>query len=140
MSDWMQRLFMHVHQFVYERSGGRVGASLAGRPMLLLKTIGRKTGQPRTAMLLYVVDGDNCAVVGSRGGSPHHPGWYHNLLANPDVEIQRGRLHAPVRARVAEGEERDRIWAKANEVNKGGYDNYQRKTDRQIPVVVLEPR
>ena len=68
----MQRLFMHVHQFVYERSGGRVGASLAGRPMLLLKTIGRKTGQPRTAMLLYVVDGDNCAVIGSRGGGPHH--------------------------------------------------------------------
>jgi deazaflavin-dependent oxidoreductase (nitroreductase family) len=136
----MQRLIMKVHHFVFTRTDGRVGRSLAGRPMLVLKTIGRKSGEPRTAMLLYVRDGENFAVVGSHGGGAHHPAWYHNLKADPDAEIQVGRSVIPVRAHVAEGEERDRIWTKADEVNKGVYGRYQLGTDRQIPVVVLEPR
>jgi len=129
-----------VHQWVYERTDGRIGRSLAGRPMLLLRTVGRRTREPRTAALLYVQDGENYAVVASKGGDPKHPGWFHNLTATPDVVIQVGRVRIPVRARVAEGEERARLWARADEVNRGGYTDYQSRTDRQIPVVVLEPR
>ena len=136
----MQRIGLNVHQFLYERSGGRIGASLAGRKMLLLRTVGAKTGQPRTAALLYVPDGDNCVVFASTGGGPRHPGWLHNLRARPDVEIQIGTRRIPVRAREAEGEERDRLWNAGNTVNKGQYDVYQSRTERRIPVVVLEPR
>jgi deazaflavin-dependent oxidoreductase (nitroreductase family) len=140
MISTMERIGLTAHQWLYEKSDGRIGASIGGRPMLLLRNVGRKTGQPRTSALLYVRDGDNYAVIASKGGDPKHPGWFHNLTANPKVEIQIGRKRIPVRARVAEGDERARIWAKANEVNKGGYDVYQTRTDRKIPVVVLEAR
>ena len=140
MISTMERIGLTAHQWLYEKTDGRIGASVGGRPMLLLRHRGRKTGQPRTSALLYVRDGDNYAVIASKGGDPKHPGWFHNLTANPDVEIQIGRKRIPVRARVAEGDERARIWARANEVNKGGYDLYQTRTDRKIPVVVLETR
>ena len=129
-----------VHQWLYEASDGRIGANLGGRPMLLLRTRGRRTGQPRVAALLYVRDGATYAVVASKGGSPQHPGWYHNLVAQPDVDIQVGRERIPVRARVAEGAERARIWAQADAVNDGQYTVYQSRTKRPIPVVVLEAR
>ena len=129
-----------VHQWLYEVSDGRIGTVLGGRSMLLLRTVGRKTRQPRTAALLWVPDGDAWAVIASKGGAPHHPGWYHNLVATPDVEIQVGRERIPVRARVAEGEQRARIWARADEVNQGQYTVYQSRTKRPIPVVVLERR
>ena len=140
MISTMERLGLTVHQWLYDATDGRIGRSIGGRPMLLLRYVGRKTGQERTSALLYVPDGNNYAVIASKGGDPKHPGWFHNITAKPDVEIQVGRKRIPVRARVAEGEERARIWAKANEVNKGGYDTYQKRTDRKIPVVVLEPR
>ena len=129
-----------VHQWLYEQTDGRVGASIGGRPMLLLRTVGRRTGKPRTSALLYVPDGDRYAVIASKGGDPKHPGWFHNLMAAPDVEIQVGRKRIPVHARVAEGEERSRLWARADEINQGGYSQYQSRTSREIPVVVLEPR
>lgn len=129
-----------VHQWLYETSDGRIGASLGGRPMLLLRTVGRRTGAPRTAALLYVRDGDAYAVIASKGGAPQHPGWFHNLATQGDVEIQVGRERMPVRARIAEGEERSRLWARADEVNQGQYTVYQSRTKRPIPVVVLEPR
>lgn len=129
-----------VHQWLYEVSDGRIGTNLGGRPMLLLRTVGRKTRQPRTAALLWVPDGDAWAVIASKGGAPQHPGWYHNLIARPDVEIQVGRERIPVRARVAEGEQRARIWARADEVNQGQYTVYQSRTKRPIPVIVLERR
>ena len=129
-----------VHQWLYEHSDGRIGASLGGRPMLLLRTVGRRTRQPRTSALLYVRDGDAYAVIASKGGAPLHPGWFHNLIAHPDVEIQVGRERIPVRARVAEGETRSRLWARADAVNQGQYTTYQSRTSRAIPVVVLEPR
>jgi deazaflavin-dependent oxidoreductase (nitroreductase family) len=128
-----------VHQWLYEHSDGRIGATLGGRPMLLLRTVGRRSGQPRTAALLYVRDGDAYVVIASKGGSPRHPGWFHNLTAQPDVEIQVGRERIPVHARVAEGQERSRLWARADEVNQGQYAVYQSRTRRVIPVVVLEP-
>ena len=129
-----------VHQWLYEVSDGRIGTNLGGRPMLLLRTVGRRTRAPRTAALLWVPDGDAWAVIASKGGAPQHPGWFHNLVAQPDVEIQVGRERIPVRARVAEGEERARIWARADEVNQGQYTVYQSRTKRPIPVVVLERR
>ena len=127
-----------VHQWLYEHSDGRIGANLGGRPMLLLRTVGRRTNQPRTAALLYVRDGDAYVVIASKGGAAHHPGWFHNLTAQPDVEIQVGRERIPVRARVAEREERSRLWARADEINQGQYDAYQSRTNRVIPAVVLE--
>lgn len=129
-----------VHQWIYEKTDGRIGRSLGGRPMLLLRTVGAKTGQPRTAALLYVRDGGAYVVVASTGGGPKHPGWFHNLRAQPDVEVQVGRERIPVTARVATDEERPRLWERANAVNQGQYDVYQSRTDRTIPVVVLEPR
>lgn len=140
MISTMERLGLNAHQWIYEHTGGRIGRSIGGRPMLLLRHVGAKTGQHRTSALLYVPDGKNYAVIASKGGDPKHPGWFHNITAAPDVEIQVGTQTIPVRARVAEGDERTRIWAKANEINKGGYDVYQKRTDRKIPVVVLEPR
>ena len=128
-----------VHQWLYEHSDGRIGASLGGRPMLLLRTIGRRTNEPRTAALLYVRDGDAYVVIASKGGAPQHPGWFHNLTAQPDVEIQVGRERIPVRARVAKGKERSRLWARADEINRGQYAAYQSRTNRVIPVVLLEP-
>ena len=129
-----------LHQWLYEKTDGRIGRSIGGRPMLLLRTVGRKTGTPRTSALLYVPDGDSYVVIASKGGSPTHPGWFHNLTANPDVEIQVGRERIPVHARIAEGAEHTRLWDKANEVNKGQYAEYQSRTERPIPVVVLDPR
>jgi deazaflavin-dependent oxidoreductase (nitroreductase family) len=136
----LEKLGLNIHQFLYDKSDGRIGASLAGRPMLLLRHVGAKTGTRRTSALLYVPDGPSFAVIASKGGDPRNPGWYHNLVANPDVEIQVGRQTIPVRARVAEGEERERLWKRADEINKGGYETYQSRTERKIPVVVLEPR
>jgi deazaflavin-dependent oxidoreductase (nitroreductase family) len=127
-----------VHQWLYEHSDGRIGASLGGRPMLLLRTIGRRSKELRTAALLYVRDGDAYVVIASKGGAPYHPGWFHNLTAKPDVEIQVGRERIPVRARVAKGKERSRLWARADEVNQGQYGEYQSRTSRVIPVVVLD--
>jgi deazaflavin-dependent oxidoreductase (nitroreductase family) len=129
-----------VHQWLYETTDGRIGASLGGRPMLLLRTVGRRTRAPRTAALLYVRDGKAYAVIASKGGAPQNPGWFHNLRAEPKVEIQVGRERIPVRARLAEGEERSRLWARADAVNQGQYAVYQSRTKRPIPVVVLEPR
>ena len=129
-----------LHQWLYEKTDGRIGASIGGRPMLLLRTVGAKTNQPRTSALLYVPDGDASVVIASKGGDVRHPGWFHNLQADPDVEIQVGRQRIPVRARVAEGDDRQRLWDNADAVNKGQYAVYQSRTDRTIPVVVLEPR
>ena len=140
LGDRVLGTFLTAHQWVYDRSGGRIGASLAGRPMLLLRTVGAKTGQHRTAALLYVRDGDDYAVIASKGGDDRHPGWYHNLRADPDVEIQVGTDTVPGRASVAEGDRRAQLWARADEVNKGQYEVYQSRTDRRIPVIVLTPR
>ena len=129
-----------VHQWLYETTDGRIGASLGGRPMLLLRTVGRRTREPRTAALLYVRDATAYVVIASKGGAPQHPGWFHNLTAEPNVEIQVGRERIPVRARIAAGEERARLWTRADEINQGQYAVYQSRTKRPIPVVVLEPR
>ena len=131
--------FLRVHQFVYERTDGRVGASLGGRPMLLLRTTGRRSGKRRVAALLYVKDGDDYAVIASTGGADVHPGWYFNLADSAPAEIQIGRERTAVTASDAAGKRRERLWGEADRINKGGYNTYQSRTERQIPVVVLSP-
>lgn len=139
LTDRIMSGFLRVHQLVYERSDGRIGASLAGRPMLLLRTTGRRTGKPRVAALLYIRDGDDYVVIASTGGRDVHPGWYFNLADSAPAEVQVGRERIPVTGSDATGERRERLWAEADRVNKGGYSTYQSRTERQIPVVVLSP-
>lgn len=122
----------------YEATGGREGALLEGAPCVVLWTRGRRTGKVRKTPLIRVNDGERYAVVASMGGAPNHPTWYLNLLADPLVTLQDGPDVRDYRARVAEGADKAAWWALASEVWPA-YDDYQAKTDRQIPVVVLDP-
>ena len=121
----------------YRESGGRRGYDWRGTTILLLTTRGRTSGQSRTAPLIFRPDGARWIVVASKGGAPEHPGWMQNLLEHPEAEIQVRHERFPVRMSVAEGAERDRLWALMTEVWPD-YDRYQERTDRQIPIVVLE--
>ncbi len=110
-----------------------------GARLLLLTTTGAKSGKKRVNPLAFTRDGDNYVVIASKGGSPTHPDWYRNLVANPQVTVEVGTQRFEARARVAGGTERDRLYA-AQAAIMPGFADYQRKTSRQIPVVVLEPR
>ena len=121
----------------FRANGGKVGGMFAGAPMLLLTTIGAKTGQPRVAPLVYSTDGDRLVVIASKGGAPTNPDWYHNLRANPDVTLEVGTETFPARASVPEAEERQRLFDQMA-TRMPGFAEYQRNTTRQIPVVVLE--
>lgn len=128
------------HVAVYRLTGGLIGHRTPGSPpMLLLDHEGARTGQRRTTPLVYVVDGDDVVIVASKGGHPRHPAWFHNLLAHPEVTIQVGRDRRPVHARVATPTERARLWPMAV-ATYPGYTGYQERTEREIPLVVLEPR
>ncbi len=137
--DVLNRL-IGVHTVAYRLTGGLVGHHVPGAPpMLLLDHVGAKSGSRRTSPLVYLEDGDNIALVASKGGHPRHPAWYHNLRANPETTVQVGRRRMEVRARQATPEERKRIWPRAVAIWRD-YANYQRRTDREIPIVILEPR
>ena len=129
-----------LHVKIYRLTGGRIGHRIPGMfPTVLLDHVGARSGTRRTTPLVYVEDGANVVIIASKGGHPKNPAWYYNLVANPDTTIQVGSERRAVRARVAQGEERARLW----EVAKGtysGFDDYQERTDREIPVIVLEPR
>jgi deazaflavin-dependent oxidoreductase (nitroreductase family) len=134
------RRFADLHATVYRVSGGRIGHRVPGTaPMLLLEHTGARSGVRRTTPLVYAKDGANLVIIASKGGHPSHPAWFHNLVANPDTAVQVGTELRDVHARVATGEERARLWALALTAYSG-YDDYQGRTDREIPVVVLEPR
>jgi deazaflavin-dependent oxidoreductase (nitroreductase family) len=131
---------MKGHALAYRATGGLVGHRFPGAPpMLLLDHVGAKSGQRRTTPLVYVEDGNQLVLVASKGGHARNPAWFHNLRANPDTSIQVGSERRNVHARVARPEERGRLWAKAVDAY-GGYADYQRRTDREIPLIVLEPR
>jgi F420H(2)-dependent quinone reductase len=132
---------MGVHTFLYQRTGGRLGHTIPGVPgkMLLLDHVGAKSGVKRTSPLLYIWDGEDIVIVASKGGFPKNPAWFHNLMANPDTTVQVGSKQRTVHARVATPEEYERLWAKAVAAYHG-YEDYRARTDRQIPLVVLEPR
>ena len=133
-----ENLFGDEHVRRYRETGGAVGHIWReGSTILLLTTTGRKTGEKRTVPLIYAQDGDRYVIVASKGGAPEHPGWYQNLAKTPEVELQVKDEVFPARARTAKGEERERLWRKANEVWPD-YDQYATRTDREIPVVVLE--
>ncbi|MFI2473347.1 nitroreductase family deazaflavin-dependent oxidoreductase [Nocardia xishanensis] len=131
---------LRVHQWVYENSGGLVGHKLLfGNPTLLLRTVGRKTGQERTSALTYGRDGEVYLVTASNGGSPRTPGWLANVKATPECEIQVGRRRMKVVARATYPDDPDyaRRWAIVDKVNKGRYSAYQKMTKRPIALVVL---
>ncbi len=129
-----------LHTAVYRATNGKLGHSAPGVPtMLLLQHVGAKSGTRRTTPLLYTRDGDNLVLVASKGGYSKHPAWYHNLGAHPDTTVQVKAERVPVHARVASPEERRRLWPLIVETYSI-YERYQRRTDREIPLVILEPR
>ena len=132
-------LFGDEHVRQYEATGGQVGHDWNGTSCLVLRTRGRKTGELRKFPLIYARSGDEYVIVASKGGAPDHPGWYKNLVAHPDIEIQvRGEV-IPVRARTATASEKARVWPLMT-AQWPDYDAYQKKTPREIPVVLLTPR
>jgi deazaflavin-dependent oxidoreductase (nitroreductase family) len=124
---------------LYESSGGTKGLTLQGKPVVVVTMRGRQTGKVRKAAVMRVEHDGTYAAVASKGGAPSHPGWYLNLLEHPDVTVQDGPDVHEMRARVADEDEKAAWWARAVEVWPD-YDEYQQKTDRPIPVVLLEPR
>ena len=134
----MSDLFGEEHVRRYRETDGEEGyVWREGAPILLLTTTGRSSGEPRTTPLIFGLDGDNPVIVASKGGAPEHPGWYRNLSKNPDAEVQIKGERFSARARDAQGDERTRLWQMMNGIWRH-YDEYQEKTDREIPVVVLE--
>ncbi len=139
MAESDDDLFGAEHVRVYRETNGERGYRWRGTTILLLTTQGRTSGEPRTTPLIHRTDGDRFIVVASKGGAPEHPSWYENLLANPDATIQVKAEEIPVRAITAEGQERSRLWSAMTEVWPS-YDDYQAKTDREIPVVLFTRR
>jgi deazaflavin-dependent oxidoreductase (nitroreductase family) len=121
----------------FRANDGKVTGVFAGRPLLLLTTTGAKSGRPRVSPLVYTTDGDRIVTIASKGGAPTNPDWYHNLVANPTVTVELPGETFQARARVVEGEERQRLYD-AQAALMPGFAEYQQKTTRQIPVVVLE--
>ncbi len=134
------RRLMGAHARIYQLTNGRIGHRVPGAPpVLLLETVGAKSAVKRTTPLVYVENRPDVVLVASKGGHPKHPAWYHNLRANPDTMVQIGSEHRAVHARVATPEERERLWPKAL-ATYSGYAGYQQRTEREIPLVILEPR
>ncbi len=128
-----------LNTWVYRISGGKIGGRfLRGAPVLLLTTTGRKSGQPRTAPLLYLQEGERYYIVASKGGMSHDPLWFKNLKANPNVEVEVGREKLAMTARQANEAEKAAVWPKLVAMYKD-YDDYQARTERVIPVVILTP-
>lgn len=132
-------LFGDEHVRQYEATQGKTGHSWNGTEILILRTKGRNSGQLRKVPLIYGRDGQDYMVVASKGGAPEHPGWYKNLLADPEIEIQVLADILPVRARTASAQEKARLWPTMT-AQWPDYDKYQRSTSRDIPLVILSPR
>ncbi len=142
LADTALRLFVRTHDAVYQRTRGWIGHRIPGAPnSLLLHTVGARTGLPRTNSLSYARDGDDYLVVASNGGDPRAPGWYHNLKARPNVEINIGPRRFPVTAAAVLKDDPDyaRLWRIVNANNADRYEDYQARTTRPIPVIRLTP-
>jgi F420H(2)-dependent quinone reductase len=126
------------HAALYRLTKGRIGGKYQGAPVALVDSVGRKSGKRRTHPLVCTEDGENLVIIASKGGVNRHPAWYHNLMANPETKANWYGDVRKVRAREVEGAERERLWAQMVEANPT-YEAYQRRTDRRIPVIVLEP-
>src|ERR671915_1528570 len=125
-----------AHAGVYRATGGKLFGRMGKSPILLLNTVGRKTGRKRTTPLLYVMDGEDFVIIASKGGAPTHPAWYLNLRANPEATVEIGDREVQVEAEVADPEDKARLWQKMVEMYPA-YDDYQRKTGREIPLLIL---
>lgn len=137
--DGVARLVTSFHRLVFTSSSGRLLNRIAGMPVLTLTTTGRKSGKRRTTMLTSPLEEDGRVVlVASYGGDPRHPTWFLNLRSNPDVEITMNGARRRMRARVATPEEREALWPRVVAAYRG-YGQYQRRTSREIPLVILEP-
>jgi deazaflavin-dependent oxidoreductase (nitroreductase family) len=132
-NDWNSKIIAE-----FRANDGKVGGPFEGAPVLLLHTVGAKTGQERVNPMMYQVVGDNVAVFASKGGAPTNPDWYHNLVANPRVRAEIGTETIEFTARVADAQTREPIWAEMKRAYPG-FADYERTTTRQIPVVILEP-
>jgi deazaflavin-dependent oxidoreductase (nitroreductase family) len=140
MNDFWHRTINRTHRALLAVSGGRIGSRFGTMPVVELHTVGRSSGARRSAMLTAPVHDDGRYVlVASKGGDPRHPSWYLNLVANPDVELTVGDRTIPMRARTADPHEREELWPRITRAYRG-YAGYQRKTTREIPVVICEPR
>jgi F420H(2)-dependent quinone reductase len=139
--NWpLLRRVMGGHTTVYRATRGVIGHRFPGAPpTLLLDHVGARSGTRRTSPLVYARDGEDLVLIASKGGYPRNPAWYHNLMAHPDTTVQVGSQRLSVHARVADPEERTRLWPLVVSVY-GGYEAYRRRTEREIPLVVLEPR
>ena len=135
---WLLALITMVHRALYRATGGRIGARLRGADMLLLSTLGRRSGQPRVTPLLYVADGERFVVVASNAGDDRHPAWLLNLRKQPAAEIQVGARKLRVQAREASDVEAERLWPKLLASYKN-FRGYRTSAKRHIPVVVLDP-
>jgi deazaflavin-dependent oxidoreductase (nitroreductase family) len=131
------RYFGGAQTWLYRRSGGKVGGTLMNAPVLLLTTTGRKSGKARTSPLLYLRDGERLLIVASKGGFPKHPAWYLNLRDKPEVQVQVGAVTKTMHARTVGEDEKARYWPELVRMYKP-YAEYQKRTDRSIPVVALE--
>ena len=131
--------FSRFNSFIYRLTGGRVMGRLQGRPVMLVAMTGAKTGKPRTIPLMYVPHKDGVIVVASQGGSPRSPVWYNNLVAHPDIVVQVRSQKLNLRAREVFDAERAAVWPICVE-HYHEYDDYQKRTDRKIPVFICEPR
>ena len=136
--NWAVEQFWRIHPWLYRVSGGRIGGRVNGMPVLLLTTTGRTSGEPRTRALTYFPRGATSIVVASFLGEPRHPDWWLNLRSNPAATVQRGRDVVRVCAREADGAERERLWREIT-TSAPDYAEYQSRTKRRIPVVLLEP-
>jgi deazaflavin-dependent oxidoreductase (nitroreductase family) len=131
---------MRGHAAIYRATGGRLGRRLPGvPPMLLLDHTGAKSGKPRTTPLVYMPDGDRIIIVAAKGGHPNNPAWLYNLRAHPDTRIQVGKRRIEVHAREADAEERQTLWPKALAYT-AHWRRYHRRSQRTIPLLILEPR
>jgi len=136
---WALRWVGRLNVPVYRATGGRLLGSLDGAPLLLLTTTGRRSGQRRTAPVVYLADGERMVVIGSNAGNAHAPAWALNLEADPEAEVEVGRRRIAVRARIAAGAEREELWARMT-AQYAGFDDYAAATARDIRLFVLEPR
>ena len=137
MRLYIQFLFIYCHNYVYIYSKGRVGKTISGRPCLILFSKGAKTGLERKNVLVFLRESNSFCIVASNGGRERNPSWYHNLKANPDCEFQIGKEKFKGKANQIHDEEYDEWWNKMDILNKGGYSAYQKRTERIIPLFLL---
>ena len=131
--DWNQKIIAE-----FRANGGAVGGQFEGAPLLLLHSTGARSGKERINPMMYQAVDAGFAVFASKAGAPSNPDWYYNLVAHPDASVEVGGQTLSVRARIAEADERDRIWTRQKELYPG-FADYERSTTREIPVVILEP-